>query len=92
MMRSFCSAMRRSIGDSRLKAMWPGSKWDDPNAPDECKEENEHGGNVNDEGEPTLGVLINEHDHTRWADSDNADRKAGDDNGIADERGAVEQG
>jgi hypothetical protein len=31
-------------------------------------------------------------DQTRWGSGDNSEGEAGDDNGIADERGALEQG
>jgi hypothetical protein len=44
------------------------------------------------EPEPSLGALTNDHHQTRWAESGNTDREAGDDNGIADREGAHEQG
>ena len=62
-----------------------------PGYADDHEEENEHGGDVNDEGEPSLGARINDHDQTRWAESCNRDLEAGDDNGIADSGGAQEQ-
>jgi hypothetical protein len=47
---------------------------------------------VNNEGEPSLGARINDHDQRGWASGDLSDREAADDNGIADQGGALEQG
>jgi hypothetical protein len=75
-----------------------------PGYADDREEENEHGGDVLDEPhdaeaegdrEPWLGALEWEGrngDQTRWGSGDNSEGEAGDDNGIADERGALEQG
>jgi|tagenome__1003787_1003787.scaffolds.fasta_scaffold20453163_1 hypothetical protein len=63
-----------------------------PGYADDREEENEHGGDVNDEGEPSLGARINDHDQRGWTSGDLSDREVGDDNGIADEGGAQEQG
>jgi hypothetical protein len=62
-----------------------------PGYAEHYEEENEHGGDVNDVGEPSLGARINDHDQRGWASSDLSDGEADDDNGIADMDGAMEQ-
>jgi hypothetical protein len=62
-----------SLGSNGSTSM-PQTEWargplDDRKAPDECEEENEHGGDPNDEGEPMLGSTTAINQNHAWTDS-----------------------